>query len=360
MVQNRYMAGQRTPLLVKLEDDVTDGSVPLADLLRTCVVLGGRTGSTRLGGWAASELKGYPDQASVPAYRVLNVPILTETCIISTQRMEREIWRDHSYTLRLRESIDTLEALASSSEARGKSSKIRVERDIIEQHNRGIAEFFIKQYSTAPDTYVEDMQWLIEPPLIRGILGQIRTALAEFIVELRAEAGDADELPSSSQTDKAFQIALPSAIFANSTVTIMATGKGDFMPEDERIVIKDNKTTVKGSSGNVSVASVDVTQTNREVIDFARIREFGELIRQISPILGFTSGQEAELQTVADVLTCVADLPALEVGRIRRLLDRALKVLRTVGSSAARNLAINMGDELIREIGSEVIRDMPH
>jgi len=358
-MQNRCMAGQRPDLLVKLEQDVTDRSVPLADLLRTCIVLGGRTGSNRLNEWAVGELKGYPDQGFVPAYRVLTAPILVKTYMRLTEESVKDIWHDHDYSLKLREPIDRLDAIASHSETSGKPYRIAVEKGILENYQRQTYKFYFDIRQTPPFS-VESMSWLVDLPLIRGVLGQIRTALAEFIVELNAEVGDGDELPSSSQTDRALQVALPAAVFTNSTVTIMATGKGDIMPADDQVIIKDNKTTIKDSSGNVSVASANVTQINREAVDVARIREFAALIRQISPILGFTSDQETELQAAADDLTNAADSPVKEIGRIRRLLDGALRLLRTVGPSPVGRLAISMGDEIIREIGGEVVRDLPH
>lgn len=359
MMQNRCMTGQRLDLLVRLEQDVTDRSVPLADLLRTCIVLGGRTGSNRLSEWTSGELKGYPDQALVPAYRVLTAPILIKTYIRATGKTEKDTLHDHNYSLKLREPIDRLDAIAAHSEASGKPFKIAVEKDIIKQYTRPLYKFYF-DLRQAPPEAVESMKWLIDAPLVRGVLGQIRTALAEFIVELRAEVGDGDELPSARQTDRALQVALPAAVFTNSTVTIMTTGKGDIMPDDDRTIIRDNKTTIRGSSGNVSVASAKVAQINREAFDITRIKEFAGLIRQVSPILGFTSDQETELQAAADDLTDAADSSVPDVGRIRRLLDGALRLLRTVGPSAAGKLAISMGDELIRELGGEVIRDLPH
>ncbi len=45
------------------------------------------------------------------------------------------------------------------------------------------------------------------------------------------------------------------------------------------------------------------------VVDAGKIRQFADLIRQITPILGFVSDQESELQVVADDLTLEADSP---------------------------------------------------
>jgi hypothetical protein len=35
-------------------------------------------------------------------------------------------------------------------------------------------------------------------------------------------------------------------------------------------------------------------------------------------------------------------------------------VLRAVGASTARDIAVSMGDELVRELGEEISGDLPH
>lgn len=49
-------------------------------------------------------------------------------------------------------------------------------------------------------------------------VAEAETKLKEFVVELRAEVGDSDQLPSAALADKAVRSAVPSAIFNNSTV----------------------------------------------------------------------------------------------------------------------------------------------
>jgi hypothetical protein len=50
--------------------------MPLADLLRTCLVLAGRTRAAQLREWATAELKGYRRIDAVPDYRKIAAPIL--------------------------------------------------------------------------------------------------------------------------------------------------------------------------------------------------------------------------------------------------------------------------------------------
>jgi predicted transposase YbfD/YdcC len=65
----------QSDLLTKLEHDVLDRTVPLADLLRTCLMLAGRTQATQLREWATAELKGDPD-IDVPDYRKVRASIM--------------------------------------------------------------------------------------------------------------------------------------------------------------------------------------------------------------------------------------------------------------------------------------------
>ena len=56
-------------LLDDIENDATDSSVPVVDLLRKCKVLAARLKHQELANWASDELNGYANQETVPAYR---------------------------------------------------------------------------------------------------------------------------------------------------------------------------------------------------------------------------------------------------------------------------------------------------
>jgi hypothetical protein len=45
-------------------------------------------------------------------------------------------------------------------------------------------------------------------------------------------------------------------------------------------------------------------------------------------------------------------------GGCRRVLDGLLRLLRTAGPSAAQNLAVSMGDDLVRELGGDIVRQI--
>jgi hypothetical protein len=72
-------------------------------------------------------------------------------------------------------------------------------------------------------------------------------------------------LPSAEQADAALLAVLPSAIFNNSTVTLVTacTKNGDIMPGGSRTTIKGNKTKISDSTGNISVTSAHVAPRGR-------------------------------------------------------------------------------------------------
>jgi hypothetical protein len=355
------MTPRQPDLLAVLEHGVIDRAVPTADLLRTCVVLGGRTGSARLGDWAKSELRGYQDRNLIPAYRTVTVPILqtSEWYNQSAGELETEksVLNEHNYSLRLGKPLDELDALAAQSERTDRPVLLGMDADILEECKR---KPIYSQPETGFSIYVSDMQWIVESSVIRGILGHIRTALAEFIAELRAEIISDDVMPSAAQADEALRTAVPGAFFANSNVTIMTTGMGDITADRDQTIIRDNKTTIRDASGNFSVAGTNTSQVSGTALNRAKISEFADFIRQISPVIGLASGQDIELRRVGDDLAHAAESSMPDAGRLRGLINSALTLLRNVASNAAGKLAVSMGDELIREIGQGIVHELPH
>lgn len=356
------MLRQQPALLGQLEQDILDRTVPLADVLRRCLFFAGRTGSAQLREWATHELKGYPRRDAVPEYRVVVAPIIWDVAIpyrgvgtfpVNVQELPDFVREHINETVPLNQSVEQLEHLAAQAEGRSKPVALAV--------IGGDVWMELWNEKNAEGQKALRMYWAIDPAVIRGVVGQVRTALTEFVVELRSEVGETDELPSTEQTNEALRLTMPWTI-SGSNITIVAatTDKGDVMPQGDRTTIKGNKTTIKDASGNVSVASAHLTQVNVDAIDVEKIREFAALLTQIAPTLGLAPDEQGELQANAAELAEAADAPVQENGRFRRALEGALRVLRIAGPTAARKLAVTMGDELIREIGSEIVRELPH
>lgn len=251
----------------------------------------------------------------------------------------------------LTQSVDDLEALIAQHEPQNKQVELEVfTSDLLSaiwNENNPYGPRAVATY------------WSINPAVLRGVLGQIRTVLTEFVVELRVEIGEGGELPSAAQTDEALRSAIS---ITGSTVTIMqaTTMNGDIMPDGPRTTIKDNKISVSDVKGNVVAGSAHVTQTTIDAIDVAKIKEFAALVSQITPTLGFGPDEQGELETETDELQAAANDTPLDRGRIRRALSGVLKVLGRAGASAAKDVAVTMGDDLVREIGQDIIHQLPH
>lgn len=345
-------------LLAKLEHDVLDEVAPLAGLLRTVLILAGRTRAPRLRAWATSELRGYRPRDSVPEYRVIVAPILLEvhspfgqvqTRLLNVQELPEPIRRVISEEVPLNQSIDELEAIVTRPEAQGRN---------VELVTLG-GDVYMRFWNNNPrGERATKMVWSIDPGVIRGVLGQVRTALTEFVVELRIEIGEGGQLPSAEQADEALRAAIS---ITDSTVTIMqaSTTNGDIMPRS-RTTIKDNKISVSDVKGNVVAGSAHVTQTTVDAIDIDKIKKFAALVSQIAPTLGIGPHEQIELEAETDELETAASDAQVDRGRIRQALNGVLKVLGRAGSSVAKDMAVTMGDDLVREIGQDIIHQLPH
>lgn len=58
-------------LLEDIQSDILNDDIPLATVLRKALVLASKLGSNRLRDWASYELNGYPNDAELPSYRVI-------------------------------------------------------------------------------------------------------------------------------------------------------------------------------------------------------------------------------------------------------------------------------------------------
>jgi len=195
--------GRRAGLLSQIEQDVLDDGKPIGSALRRCMLLGSRTGSSQLREWATLELKGYPVPAEVPDYRViaagLHLDAVTGRAIIKGQPISSRSLPDFvaehvSERLPLTQAVDELEALAARFEDSGEYLKLAppMAAEIASYMNYQIGD---------PYQQIQAIYWSVHPSVIRGVLGQVRTVLTEFVAELRAAVGESEELPSPGQTN---------------------------------------------------------------------------------------------------------------------------------------------------------------
>ncbi len=267
--------GRRAGLLSQIEQDVLDDGKSIGSALRRCMLLGSRTGSSQLCEWATLELKGYPVPVEVPDYRViaagLHLDAVTARAVIKGQPISSRSLPDFvaehlSERLPLTQAVDELEALAARFEDSCEYLKLAPPMAA------EIASFMNYQIGD-PYQQIQTIYWSVHPSVIRGVLGQVRTVLTEFVAELRAAVGESEELPSPGQTNDAFQVAV-SGNFQNSPITI-ASGPTN---HGETVNIKNK---IADARGNLVIGSSNVVQNNTNGFDARALLDFAGLVGQI-------------------------------------------------------------------------------
>ncbi len=337
--------GQGTGLLSQIEQDVLDEGKPLGAALRRCMLLGSRTGSPQLREWATLELKGYPTRADIPEYRVVHAGLHIDAVIsgavikgqpISSSWLPDFVAEHVSERLELTQAVDELGALAEQLEDSGEFLKLSLPMaaDIAAYMNYQIGN---------PYQQIQTVYWSVHPSVIRGVLGQVRTVLTEFVAELRATIGESEELPSPDQTDDAFQLAV-SGNFQNSPITITrgSINHGDTM---------NIKNKIADARGNLVIGSSNVVQNNTNGFDASALLSFAGLVSQIAPTLGLQDPEQAALESQAAALHQAASDPAPEKGRLRQLCGAVMLGLTKAAPTVASQMALAAGQDAIHMLG---------
>jgi hypothetical protein len=336
---------QGTGLLSQIEQDVLDEGKPLGAALRRCMLLGSRTGSPQLREWATLELKGYPVRADIPEYRVvhagLHIDAVTSGAVIKGQPISSSWLPDFvaehvSERLELTQAVDELGALAEQLEGSGNFLKLSL------PGAADIAAYMNYQVGN-PYQQIQTVYWSVHPSVLRGVLGQVRTVLTEFVAELRATIGESEELPSPDQTDDAFQLAV-SGNFQNSPITITrgSMNHGDTM---------NIKNKISDARGNLVIGSSNVVQNNTNGFDASALLSFAGLVSQIAPTLGLQDAEQIALESQAAALHQAASAPAPEKSRLRQLCDAVMQGLTKAAPTVASQMALAVGQDAIHMLG---------
>ncbi|WP_345542170.1 hypothetical protein, partial [Phytohabitans rumicis] len=201
------MVARRQGLRAQIEAGVLDDTLPVSSLLQKCVLLGGQAGSQKMVDWARQELNGY-DPKTVPVYRRLSIGLMA----VMTNRagynpMHRRI-SDSVLPPRVREflreegtdldiavlhgNIGQLEALAGTGKA---------EHTLIPWWGDIITDL-LNKYSVADNTRVQLVYWPVSDSALKGLLVQVRTALAELVAELDALTPQGQDVPDKAAADR--------------------------------------------------------------------------------------------------------------------------------------------------------------
>jgi hypothetical protein len=186
-------------LLQSLRDQVLDEYLPLAGLLRKCLLLGAETGSESLRQWARFELRGYDDAVEVPHYRSFPTPPISVDSLSGPSWTRGQIFDRLQLPLKaregvpesfqLRQPVEELDALAKS--------------DTLSFTSTGLAYAqTVWNAELGPFQQIVGMSFKIPGSVVAGVLGQVRTQLVDIVAELLADT-PLSELPGKEKVDAA-------------------------------------------------------------------------------------------------------------------------------------------------------------
>lgn len=197
-------------MLEQIEDGALDSTTPLADVLRKCVALGGRSGSEQLRDWARRELDGYPPAEQLPGYRTVGAIIAIDGAnlaykVTGQQISPMDLPEFARETIRqeaaITQGVAEIERLAATHE------------DVIRIQHSSMPDLVTYMNSQQDDVHVNGsilaMYWKVTPSALYGILDTIRTNLVAVVAEMRA-AGVAD-VPSAEVANQAVQVIVHNA-----------------------------------------------------------------------------------------------------------------------------------------------------
>jgi hypothetical protein len=193
-------------LIAQIENGAVDGLASLAEALRKCVVLGGRSGSEELRDWATRELKGYSVADELPEYRRVPAQIqidgATMTGLVTGQPIARSSLPDFvgehiREEVEMRDGVGAIEELIRTAETTGDRIKLSLPMggDVARIMNADLQ-----------GQRILSIYWAVAPVALHGVLDQIRTALTLLVAELRAHTPENEAVPSADVASQAVQV----------------------------------------------------------------------------------------------------------------------------------------------------------
>ncbi|MFJ3825582.1 AbiTii domain-containing protein [Streptomyces nodosus] len=197
----------KQPPLDKFEQDVLDESVPIQQLLRLVIVLGGRAFSEPLRSWARNELQGYlsPD-APLPTYRTIIAPLQADS--------HSRFWQGRNETISVLDLPEIAHDLISEqlpvTFSVGKIQNLIAGQDSHTPLKLGLpgsAELarLMTSERSGHGVVVERIYWSVHVSALHDILEQVRNRLLEFVAELRATMEPGEQEPTVGQVHQAVQ-----------------------------------------------------------------------------------------------------------------------------------------------------------
>lgn len=194
-------------LLAQIEQDVLDSSISISDVLRKCMILGGRAGSPKLREWASRELRGYDAEDELPPYRVVGAvlkinAVLGYTIVtgqqISPAQLPEKARKHINETVRLSQPIADIEKMAAETSNNSIHLTFSNSATVAAMMSADLDEF----------EQITAVYWDLSTSRLHAVIDQVRTAIAEFVAELIAELPPDRNLPSPKEAERALDVAI--------------------------------------------------------------------------------------------------------------------------------------------------------
>lgn len=208
------MRQRESALITEIERDAVDERVPLAGTLRKCVLLGARTGSTKLREWASRELNGYSpeDDDQLPEWRRVPTPIQIDgirgNFQFTGQTVSRYFLPEFARDA-IKEEVTIFWGVGEL-EAMVRNADERVIR--LGPHMSSELVTYMNAKNNVPFQHIERLYWAVSVTAIQGVLDRGRSELIELVAELR------HAMPEGAK--------LPTATAATQAVNVVGTGDG--------------------------------------------------------------------------------------------------------------------------------------
>lgn len=222
-------------LFRRIQDQALDSSIPLADTLRLCIVVGARSSAPELTAWARAELNGYGGEAELPEYRVITAPLLMNYVRGYTQVTGQRVtssavpasFRGEMDLVRLRDPLNTLEKLASSEGGDGSLN-------MSDGAGGGLIQLVQSQVSDG-FTGITAVYWSVARSTVGSVVDQVRTKLVEMVA-----AFDATISTPGANTTAAVRNAVSVVAEPGSTIHVTNVPDGTVLQGAGRAVVTAN------------------------------------------------------------------------------------------------------------------------
>ena len=227
------MWDRSSSLIVEIERDALNTSVPVSTPLRKLMALGGQAGSSDLREWASLELRGYVGKdVPLPDYRRVGALIRIDGAtinsritgqLISPAQLPDPANKHIHESVPLNAGVAEIEAMIERAK-RDEGGELKLSLP----GGQAIVGVMNAEMRQRGDDYqtITAVYWSVSHIVLEGVIDQIRTRLVELVAEMRAAMPGEADVPSASVADNAVSIVIHGGSPRVSVASAQASGTG--------------------------------------------------------------------------------------------------------------------------------------